>query len=168
MALHFLIDGYNVINKINDLFNQKLETQRNSFLELIERNNPQGARKNKVTVVFDGQMDVFGSRHEGDVNVIFSSGETADDRIKRFVRNADNKKNIIVVTDDREIIYAVRQEGAQICSSNDFISKIYSKKNHLKTVQKKKDQEDHKNISKALEDKVNKELEDLWLEGEQD
>ena len=144
MSLHYLIDGYNVINKIDDLIDQNLETQRESFLSLIERKSPQGARRNKVTVVFDGQINVCSPKRLGEIAVIFSKGETADDWIKRFVCDASNKKSIIVVTDDNEIRRAIRQEGAQICSANAFLSKIFADKIQLKKVQQKTEIEEKK------------------------
>ena len=86
----------------------------------IERCRPQGSLNNKVTVVFDGNEDIFGGMESATVKILFSRGEEADDKIKRIVAQAKNPKDIIVVTDDRDIQYAVRALRAKVSSVQSF------------------------------------------------
>ena len=166
MSLHYLIDGYNVINQISQLDRQKLETQRESFVKLIEIGRPQGKLTNGVTVVFDGQIDITSPLRPGPIKIVFSKGESADDKIKKIVRAAENKKNIVVITDDRDIQYAVRADGASVLTAKEFIRKLplgcpSAQPNQNKV--KKISQTLKKNISKSAESKITEELKNIWL-----
>jgi len=123
------------------------------LVNFIERNNLRGSANNKVTIVFDGQVGILDNVVRGWIKVIFSKGESADSKIKSLVQEAANPKNIIVVSDDRDIQYAVRAMGAKICSVKDFTEKA----------NKKVVVDRGKNISKTMEFQINKELSDLWL-----
>jgi len=102
----------------------KLEDQRRYLVGFIETNKPQGSLNNSVTVVFDGSLDVYGgAAASSSVNIVFSKGESADDKIKSMVAQAQNMKNIVVVTDDRDIQYAVRALGAKVRGVSAFLRK---------------------------------------------
>lgn len=104
----------------------RLEEWRQELLRFIERRRPQGSLANKVTVVFDGQPEVFGWPPAGsasDVKVIFSRGQSADEEIKAVVAGSALRKNMVVVTDDRDIQYAVRALGARVCGVSEFLGK---------------------------------------------
>ncbi len=140
----------------------KLEDERKRLVHLIESRQPQGSLKNEVTIVFDGRVGIWGGQHSSMVKVIFSENESADDRIKKIVAQSSNSKNFVVVTDDRDICYAVRACGARLMSVKDFLGKIElpkgrSKMNHLKPLIAPKD------ISKTLEFQITSELEGIWL-----
>ena len=155
MSLQYLLDGYNIIHQIPNLSLEKLEVQRETLLKLISVYAPQGSFKNKVTVVFDGQAGISYPAATTSTHVIFSRDESADDVIKRCVDESQNSKNMIVVTDDRSVQYAVRALGAKVMSVKDFLSKI-------KTVKSKATKET-KYISKSVEWGITAELERLWL-----
>src|SRR3989338_5991790 len=108
MSLHYLLDGYNIIHQIPKLANGTLEEQRQKLIAYIEQLRPQGSPSNQVTIVFDGQPQMMQSLMRSPVKVTFSQNESADDKIKKLVYEAGNKKNIVVVTNDRDIQYAVR------------------------------------------------------------
>ena len=58
MSLHYFLDGYNVVHQMAGAARLNLEEQRYQLVRLIERKAPQGSERNKVTVVFDGCLDV--------------------------------------------------------------------------------------------------------------
>ncbi len=160
MSLQYLLDGYNIIHKMGNL-PDKLEDQRSLLVRYIEHNRPQGSLNNQITVVFDGQAGVSSPGIDSNVKVIFSKGQSADDKIKAIVACSTHSKNIVVVTDDREIQYAVRASGACVCSVEEFLSKRSSVKKPSKHV--KNNANVQKNISKNLEDQINQELSNVWL-----
>jgi len=102
---YLVIDGYNVINAWNDIFDMKkdpLEECRNKLLNILS--NYQGYRNNFIIVVFDAHL-VKGSQEKVDffdnLTVIFTKeNETADNYIERFVHKMGNIHTIRVVTSD--------------------------------------------------------------------
>jgi len=140
----------------------KLEDQRLELLGFIEKYSPQGSLKNQVTIVFDGNQDVFGGMQSSAATIIFSQGESADDKIRSIVAQADNTKNIIVVTDDRDIQYAVGALGAKAISVAEFLSKDQLSGKKPKQV-KVISSESEKYISKTDESKITSELGKIWL-----
>ena len=162
MSLHYLLDGYNIIHKIQGLAERELDDQRMGLVHFVETRRPQGSWRNKVIIVFDGQPGIVQRDHPSDISIVFSQGESADDKIKRMVADASDKKNVVVVTNDRDIQYAVRSSGAQVCSVEDFLRKG-SAASLLKRNSKKSEDVSVKNISKNLESMITKELENIWL-----
>ena len=127
MSVHYIIDGYNVIKQVPYLTEKKLEEGRDNFIKFLELHRPQGSVNNEVTVVFDGQSHVYSPQMASRIKVIFSHHETADDKIKKMVKNASNRRRIVVVSDDKEIKFFIRKLGAQPSSVRKFLSKVKAK-----------------------------------------
>src|SRR5437762_110274 len=121
MSLHYLLDGYNIIHQMPGELPGKLEDQRLKLIRYLEIHQPQGSSRNQITIVFDGKFGVFGSAESGTIKVVFSKDETADELIKSMVDAAANHKNIVVVSDDRSVQYAVRALGAQVKAVSEFM-----------------------------------------------
>jgi predicted RNA-binding protein with PIN domain len=182
MALHYILDGYNIIKQIENAVPHLLESERENLIHLIELYRPQGSLRNSVTIVFDGRSGVISRLEPSVVKTIFTpTGESADDRIKRMVAEAKNKKCLVVVTDDRDIQYTVRPLGAAVVSVGEFLSRIKPKPvssspGRTKRQQKEKglprgphhvswreaSEAEGKYIPKTLEDQITSELERLW------
>ena len=103
-----IIDGYNVIRSsgfADDYNINKLENQRNTFISLLS--DYSSSSSNRVSVVFDAANTdtLHYSRGQVDgVDVYYSrGGQTADDLIKDLVEGADNPRDCMVVTSDKEI-----------------------------------------------------------------
>lgn len=115
MSLQYLIDGYNLLHSPYFQYppgNNK--DSRVALLEFIRARKLTGSSKNKVTVVFDGYCgELSPERERLGMGVIFSGDESADDRIKKEVERALNRKVLVVVSDDREIGFFARQAGAR-------------------------------------------------------
>lgn len=123
----------------------------------IESGRPQGSAKNKVTLVFDGRQGRAQPIQSTAVDVIFTLDETADDRIIRMVQQSGNSRNLIVVTDDRGIQYAVRAAGAKLSSVKDFLLKMRGE------TPKGTASSSAKVINQKVADKINEELKAVWL-----
>ena len=119
---HYIVDGYNVICQSEDLSTGALRDRREKLLRFIEDRRPQGSASHRVTVVFDGRLDVSSPGWPGPTRVIFSPGKDADKVIKDLVDDLANPRDAVVVTDDRAIQRWVRGVGARILSVRDFLA----------------------------------------------
>lgn len=156
MSLHYILDGYNIINQVQ-FVSRRLKDGRERLIRFIEAFRPQGSRKNKVTVVFDGKKDVFSPLIRSEIKVVFTRNESADEWIKRFVEKTAQPKQCLVVSDDKEIKFFVRALGAKVISVNEFVDKVRKK------IQPAKTEEAPLSSEKARE--ITKELERIWLKG---
>ena len=159
MALHFVLDGYNLIKQTPALAERCLEEGRTALLALIEKEGLRGSPRNAVTVVFDGQQGLGGCPSGENPHVIFTSWESADDKIKRLVDEAPNRKNIVVVTEDREIKYYVRAAGAQVLGVREFLNRMKTQGKHNAPPPA-----DKKYIPSTVEDNITSEMEKIWLD----
>jgi len=156
MSIHYILDGYNIIKQLPEQNKKKLHSSRNALIHFIEAKHPQGSRKNKVTIVFDGKADVWGEDSSASAEIIFTKNESADDKIKRLVERAKNPKEIVVVSDDREIIFFVKYCGARSMKVREFLSPSAPKT-------QKKDLDDEKRIPAEVQFHINEELKKIWL-----
>ncbi len=161
MSLHFLIDGYNLIKRNPAFASKSLEDGRQSFVGFIERDRPQGSIRNQVTVVFDGKPGMYGFPAAHEIKVLFTEYESADDLIKRSVEGSKNKKDIVVVTDDRQLMLYVRGCGASVMSGGDFFKRAKAGKTPAKGKGPSADRS--KVITSTFEHAVNQEFEKIWL-----
>ncbi|MFZ3122931.1 MAG: NYN domain-containing protein [Thermodesulfovibrionales bacterium] len=111
-----IIDGYNLIG----IHHKDLESQRQRLVErLAEYKKIKG---HDITVVFDGWKSGSGEESHsvtGGIKVIYSRlGEKADAVIKRII--SSEKKQLIVITSDREIADHAWANGSVVVSSDEF------------------------------------------------
>jgi len=145
--LVYIIDGFNLAHKIPQV--KKSADIHLDLIRYIKSKKLTGSRNNKVTVVFDGRTDPEAAK-EAVFKVIFSGPVSADDIIKDKVRKAKNKKQIVVVSDDREIRDFVKSQGARVCNVMDFV----------KTDKRAK--KEGKEISYALQNEITEEMRKIW------
>ncbi|MBF0483165.1 MAG: NYN domain-containing protein [Candidatus Omnitrophica bacterium] len=163
MSLQYLLDGYNIIHQMPEADKGSLESLRDRLAQLVSGQRPQGSLRNKVTIVFDGQPGFLSPNSFNDVKIIFSSDESADDKIKKLVEYSDNPKAIVVVTDDNGIRNVVRSLGAGVMSVKDFLNKgsrnaaVANKKTGV--IQGSQD----KKLSSSRERQINEEFEKRWI-----
>jgi predicted RNA-binding protein with PIN domain len=163
MAQHFIIDGYNLIkqspltSRLIPPYSAKggvnLEGARSSLIRFLAVCRPQG--KNKVTVVFDGKPGNTSCAGIGPVEIIFTQGESADDKIKRMVESSKNPKSVIVVTNDREIQYFARAHQAQVKTVEEFLAKFNTPRQSGAC--------DEKAIGPIEAAQINEEMKKIWL-----
>ena len=157
MSLHYVLDGYNIIKK-SSFDSESLKGSRDFLLALIRQSKLLKSKNNKVTVVFDGKSDVFDYTYPaGELKVIYSKGENADELIKRIVQASPSPKNIVVVSEDRQILFFVRGCGAKIMDTKEFIRKIEPVDNAPK------DHNPKLEITAKQASDITKELQRLWL-----
>jgi predicted RNA-binding protein with PIN domain len=122
MALHYFIDGYNVIWSNDRFAGGTLRAQRERLLRFLEDQRPTGSPRNEITVVFDGRDDVDGPPWRGVARVIFSVGQDADTVIKKKIDALANPSVAVVVTDDVAIQRWVKAAKAKVLSCKDFLA----------------------------------------------
>lgn len=116
--MHWLIDGYNVINRAPQLVAAGPD-DRQALLNVLA-NAAQRAPRDRFTVVFDGQRGGSRSVGPGGVSVIYSSAkETADGTIKRLAA-----AGMTVVSDDREVSDGAVRTGARTMTVEDFARRL--------------------------------------------
>ncbi|MFA4984215.1 MAG: NYN domain-containing protein [Candidatus Omnitrophota bacterium] len=124
MSLRFIIDGYNVIRHRSFPVNITGKTMpHQALLKYIRNNRLCGSAKNRVTVVLDGFAPA--GRHSAllpSAEIVYSGEENADERIKGMVEESQDPRNLIVVSDDREIRFFVRSKGVKVLKVEDFIT----------------------------------------------
>jgi len=152
--LWYIIDGWNLIHKIPSIKNRT--SAKRDLIVFIKKHSLTGSKNNKVTIIFDGRIDIDIVRCEKDFEIIFSGLMSADEIIGSKVKNYKNKRQIIVVSDDYELINYVKNQGASILKINKFLSKK-KKVTPLK---------DSKEISYTLQKEINDELRRIWLKEE--
>lgn len=167
MSLHFIIDGYNLIKQTPGLNKASLEGSRASLIQFIKVSRPQGSQNNRVTVVFDGSTALttggqanasinWPSYQDSGIRIIFSQGMNADEKIKELVESADNPKNIVVVTNDRDIQLCVRRFQARIKTVQEFTS-------IFKASPMNNNPENRLNLSAQAAAKITDEMKKLWV-----
>jgi predicted RNA-binding protein with PIN domain len=124
MALHLIIDGYNLIRQSPELQRldaNALENGRQALLTLLAaylRTRSPG----KITVVFDGwqrgDLKETRDRQQGVLVVFSRRGERADEVIKRLL--AQEGDRAVVVSSDREIQSWADRVGAVWMDAGQF------------------------------------------------
>ena len=152
--LIYFIDAFNVIHKVSKLRDSK--TPRIDFINHIIKDNLTGSSNNKTIVVFDGYPPISDNpkgKPHGSCEILFSYDVSADSVIKKMVSNSKNKKQVVVVTDDRSIKDFVRNLGAVLLSAGDFIAKV--RKSFSDAIRE--------DISLSLQSEITSEMRKIWL-----
>ncbi len=128
----WLVDGYNVIlsdERLAKLLRNDSETGRRELL--LEITNSRRFSKENITVIFDGRFAASASKVSLKLLVKFtSSGETADDSIKREVGRSTRRHGLTVVTNDRSILAYAKECGANTLGCAEFLA-ILRRKEHM-------------------------------------
>jgi predicted RNA-binding protein with PIN domain len=127
MAIHIIIDGYNLIRRspeLSDLDRKDLQLGRDALLDLLIAYKK--VKPHKITVVFDGPavpcLYGFRDRAKGIAIHYSCGGETADDVIRKMVHR--EKSKAVVVSSDREVMSTAESAGATVMDSAAFEDKI--------------------------------------------
>ncbi len=164
MALHYILDGYNIIKSVDFWADCSLEQGRQELIKSIMTQRLQGSARNDVMVVFDGKSDFLGKPSQGVVKVVFTSDETADDYIKHVVENSTDVKNTIVVSNDGEIVCYIRKLGAKALSVQEFLRSGGASKAGKKNLKGSSvSREAGKPITRGAQNKINEEFKDVWI-----
>ncbi|MFH1355125.1 MAG: NYN domain-containing protein [Candidatus Omnitrophota bacterium] len=157
MSLQYVIDGYNVIkHPFITLKNKLYKDSRLSLLEFIRMNRLTGSLKNRVIVVFDGYPDRWESDNSTSISVVYSRKISADEKIVKIIQEYSDHKNIIVVSDDKEIRFSVRSYGVKVLGVEEFINK-------KERSSFREDSSSKPELTHTLMHQINQELRKLWL-----
>ncbi len=126
--MHYYIDAYNLLFKLQ-IKSSSLQKQREALLTTLK---PYSSLN--LTLVFDGH-EICERSHFGDLEVIYTQGETADDYIIKEIENSPKPSSHTVVTSDRPLATTAKNLGAKILSIPEFLTLI-SKKGKKKQVEK--------------------------------
>lgn len=121
LAVRLIVDGYNVLGQQKGLRGD-LRAKRERLIErLVSYRSLKGF---PVTIVFDGDAnDREGNiDRRGELEVVFSRGETADEVICRMAERL--REGCTVVSSDREIQTRVRKSGATAIYSGEFEERL--------------------------------------------
>jgi len=147
----YIIDAWNVIHKLPTIKAHPLVRQE--FVLFIKKNRLTGSRNNRVTLVYDGVFPYEEIERESQFEIVFSNDKTADEVIVVMVSRIQQKKQLIVVSDDREVRQRVLAQGAVSMPVHEFLKRSKSKKSQP---------HDEKNISVALKREIDEELKRYW------
>ncbi len=124
MALHIVIDGYNLLGAARRIFLPDLEEQREALIKDLSRYRT--LKGVMVTVVFDGKRSGRISRSRevrSGVEVLFSKeGEEADALLKDMAGKMG--QNVTIVTSDREVRFFAESRGAVVIGSGEFFKRL--------------------------------------------
>ncbi len=96
------------------------------------------------------------------MQVLFSKGQSADDLIKKIVEQYPLKKNLVIVSNDKDIKLYVRALGASVLSVKEFTMSVEKKSRPLSNDQKSEQASANKYVSLTDQAKINKELKGIW------
>ena len=132
MALHYILDGYNITHKLTSLQVGSIQQSRDRLLRYIHTKHPQGSLKNKVTIVFDGSNEVLDYPQDTHpIDVVFTHNISADDHIIQIVKNSTNPKIIVVVSDDKEVQNRALLLDAKVIGVKEFLKPYKSETNKV-------------------------------------
>ena len=128
MAVHIIVDGYNLIRQsaeLSRLDRRDLQQGRDALLEMLAAYKK--IKGHRITVVFDG-TDAYSLYRQRDqakgIKVIFSRrGETADTVIKQMA--AREREGALVVTSDRDVADFAMSRRAAAVDSPEFMEKLH-------------------------------------------
>jgi predicted RNA-binding protein with PIN domain len=120
-VITYLVDGYNLLYALPDLPAGSWPEKRSALLTLLTDKKPHG--RNALVVVFDSREGLGQREQSGDIMVIYTAGETADDWISAKVRTIATPRAVVVVTDDQGIRQMIKGTGAKWQSCLDFLGK---------------------------------------------
>jgi len=160
MSLQYVIDGYNIINHPH--FRQRHKEILNpaeSLSAFIQEKRLGGSTKNKIIIVFDGYPSGSEAvQTRPGHSLVYSRKLSADEKIKRIVEESADRKNIVVISDDKEVKLTARFLGARVMGVEEFV--------RAKVQRRSLREDDSKNaeLSYSAMHKINQELRKIWLE----
>jgi len=120
----YLIDGNNVMAQTVGWHRNRTRARKGLIRDLA---GFIAAHRVRVQVVFDGQPDEEfpeGTRYKS-VEILYARhGSDADSRIKEIIRRASYKRDMIVVSSDRELASFANRQGTRVMASGRFRSML--------------------------------------------
>lgn len=129
MAVHLIIDGYNLLRQSPELLAQEaldLRWGREALLKKLAVYRR--IKKHPITVVFDGwesgELQGNRDRYEGMLIIYSRRGEKADEVIMGLANR--ERERSLVISSDREIINYAQRAGAEVMSAAEFSFRLFA------------------------------------------
>ena len=127
MALHLIIDGYNLLGARGQVGRAPGRDAESGRERLVRELAAYRQRKpHPITVVFDGWQEGLGAEHRehrSGIEVVYSRrGERADQVIQRLA--AEFGRDCAVVSSDREVQQGARRRGAAVLDAEAFLTRL--------------------------------------------
>jgi predicted RNA-binding protein with PIN domain len=158
MSLQFIIDGYNTARHASFKSPGKINDTALALESVIRSKRLCGSGKNPVMLVFDGYPPNPQLKYEQGMTIVFSRQQSADETIKKLVEAARNPKQIVVVSDDKEIRSFVKGCGAISWGVEEFLGK-----GERRSIRQSAGDPIKPDLSYTQMDEINKEFRKLWL-----
>lgn len=122
----YLIDGYNLFYAAQSVLPQGFDLGRSQLARRL--GEWAEATGEKLTVVWDGTSPPAGLAGQlGDKRIteIYAGGpETADQRIATILRDDSGVRELVVVSNDREVRQSARHYGARVEGCESFMKRV--------------------------------------------
>lgn len=122
----FLIDGFNLFHAAQSVLPQGFDLGRSQLMSRL--GEWAEATGDKLTVVWDGTPPPPPlARQLGDQRIreIYAGGsETADQRIAKLLESDTGTREIVVVSNDREVRQSARHYGARVDACEQFLKRV--------------------------------------------
>jgi len=149
--MKYIIDGYNMIRKINSLRAHDAQSLEKGRQALIMKLSGFRLQNNAdITIVFDGQKTSFGS--QSGITVYFSNlPNKADEMIKKLVDKNKKTNETTVVSSDNEVMWYAKGCGCKVERSEEFFKKI-SESKQSETVKELEEKDNPQLSSKEIKE----------------
>lgn len=121
---HFIIDGNNLIGKIDSLKRIHRKDKKLSRVNLAFILERYFQKKKVIAELFYDGFENEKIKVNG-IKICYSDKLTADDMIRKRIEKSNNRKNIIVITSDRNLAEFARVCTCKVYKSEDFAKQIY-------------------------------------------
>jgi predicted RNA-binding protein with PIN domain len=121
----YLIDGYNLFHAAQSVLPQGFDLARSQLTTWL--GSWSAASQEKVTVVWDGVAPPVPLASQiGDSRLfeIYARGQTADERIAKILEIESGVREVVVVSNDREVQRFARHFGAGVESCEIFLKRV--------------------------------------------
>lgn len=119
---HFIIDGNNLIGKMQALKSKDKISERENLAFILERYFSK--KKIKVSLHFDGHQNL--SIKVTGIKIFYSGSRTADEMIKQEIERSSSRKNTTLISSDNNLREFARVCSCSVVSSEEFVREINS------------------------------------------
>lgn len=155
--MYYLVDGYNLLFRLEDSGKKNLEKRREELIELL--NIELACFKSSVSIIFDSSEQIREFPQIAkleNIEIIYApKGQTADQYIIELVELSKSPKTLTVVTSDSGLTRQCRHIGSQVLTIDAFITYVI-KKNQKKCEAKScppKDKKELERLCKIFEER---------------
>lgn len=139
-----IIDAYNLMHKVGELSVLLKQNQDACVDAMIAKlYSHYGSKKIKVVLVFDGMGK---NKSSANIEIKFSKTNVgpdygnADKLIKSLVEKAKNKKLLIVVSSDNDIVWFAKECGCRVQSSESFWGEVKGRRQQFRDAARDSDE----------------------------